>query len=71
MVGVLEKGCEEDFEMIQISKEEALWFVKNTKAQWRNGISTSHSRNKKYYLVEKPDWIKKLKERRNAVTVSK
>jgi len=57
--------------MMQISKEEALWFVENTKAQWRNGISTSHSRNKKYYLVEKPDWIKKLKERRNAITVAK
>lgn len=52
--------------MIQISKEEALWFVNNTKAQWRNGVSTSHSRNKKYYLVEKPDWVKLLSEKRNA-----
>lgn len=69
MVGVLEKGYEEDLEMIQISKEEALWFVKNTKAQWRNGVSTSHSRNKKYYLVEKPEYVKLLNDRRNSVVV--
>ena len=55
--------------MIQISKDEALWFIKNTKAQWRNGISTSHSRNKKYYLVEKQEWLKLLDERRYAKIV--
>ena len=52
--------------MIEISKEEALWFIANTKAEWRNGISTSHSRNKKYYLVEKAEWVKLLKEKRDA-----
>lgn len=55
--------------MIQISKEEALWFVKNTKAQWRNGVSTSHSRNKKYYLVEKPEYVRLLNERRKAIII--
>ena len=55
--------------MIQITKEEAFWFLKNTKAKLENGISTSHTKHKKYYLVEKAEYVRLLNERRNAAIV--
>lgn len=50
--------------MVDITKEEAMWFLKNTKATLGNGISSSHTKHRKYYLVEKPEYLKLLEKKR-------
>lgn len=48
----------EDKNLIQIRKEEALKLNKMGVPFGENGISTSHSSNKKYYLCEKEKNLK-------------